>query len=92
MLTTSEKLNCKSTVTRNSVDENKYQENFKIDFNKLFETTSRPANYMLSLYSNISLAEEIKKLNIKNTENNNENIYSMSMYYLNNCIMYFTLS
>lgn len=84
MLTTSEKLNCKSTVTRNSVDSYKYQGNIKIDFNKLFETTSRPINYMLSLYSNISIAEEIKKSNVKNTKNNNVNMYSMSMYSLNN--------
>lgn len=68
MLTTSEQFNRKLSATVNSVYSNNIQNSFnKINFNKLFQNVKLPASYMLSLYSNTSLAEEIKKSNVKPT-------------------------
>lgn len=80
MITTSEKLNREPTVTSNSVTSNKIQGNFKINFNKLFTTSSRPYKHLLSLYSNTSLGEELNKCVINIRENDNSNVYFKSMY------------
>lgn len=88
MLTTSEKLNYKPSAIIDSEDLKNKQEHFKFDFNTLFSSTSRPANYMLSLFSNTPLSEEIKISNVENMQINKKNIHSMGMYYLNNLSNY----
>lgn len=79
MLTTSEKLNCKLTESIDFIDSENKLENSKINFNKLFTTTKRPASYMLSLYSNTPLADEIKKSYVE-LKFYKEDKHAMSMY------------
>lgn len=84
MLTTSEKLNHTPTETYDYYSVNETKRNIKMDFKKLFTSYSRPSDYILSMFSSSTLAEELKKSNIKETGNRNENMHyeirNMSMF------------
>lgn len=82
MLTTSEKLNREQTVTSDYNASNNIQKNFKMDFNKLFTSNVRPSDYILSIYNNTPLAEELCRENssTKTVEKNINKIFFPSMY------------
>lgn len=74
MLTTADKLPNKSSgICLNNV-------NSKFTFQELFKT-SRPANYILSMYYDIPLETELMQIKEDKVENRKNNKYKISMYW-----------
>lgn len=87
MLTSADKLKCKTTDSDDFVDPSVKQGIFNFNFKELFES-NRPSDYLVSFYHNYSLKEEKQK---KKCEKSNDNKYfvSMRMYYLFKLFLHF---
>lgn len=88
MLTSAEKLKCKTTDIGGFVDPSVKEEIFNFSFNELFES-NRPSNYLVSLYRSYSLKEEKQKKKGEQLENDNQYFFSMCKYCLFKLFLHF---
>lgn len=86
MLTTAEKLHNKSMDS--DIINPSIQGIPNLDYKEMYTHTS-PADYMMSLFGNTTLEDDLKKYN-DDKENKNYGVVQIRMYCLNNCWIIYT--